>query len=365
MKPKTAPPESALVTALAAGDTAGVHRALQAQLDWDRVGELTALHQVDALCWWMSHQRIEEGNLESSELPSSLRDRWRMAYLHHLLRNEALGNDLAVMQEALATRGITAICLKGPWMAFRAYPDPGTRPVGDIDLCIRDRDYREAVAVLEAAGWQHHGPLPATARAALRHSHYRRQLRFSTRGRRPVELHFRLINVGPPGEEEPWLWQEARDLRLGSTLLRVPAPEAMLLHLLLHANQHGFAVLRTLHDIRWALDCDRQCLDSVMLHRLITRLRCRAACYHALELAVELAGARVDATLLDALRPSALRRRIFAVAWRLGAVRRLQAPRRSMRMEAPLFFLLEMGRARDKMRFLARVLIAAGKARAE
>ena len=364
MKPRTAPPESALVTALAAGDTAGIHRASRARPDWDQVGELAARHQVDALCWWMSHHRIEEGNLENPELPSSLRDRWRMAYLHHLLRNEALGNDLAVMQEALAARGIKAICFKGPWMAFRAYPDPGSRPVGDIDLCIQKRDYREAVAALETAGWRHRGPLPTTARAALRHSHYQRQLRFSTRGRRPVELHFRLVNVGPPGKEEDWLWQEARDLQLESTRLRVPAPEAMLLHLLLHANQHGFAVLRTLHDIRWALDCDRQLLDTAMLHRLITKLRCRAACYHALELAVELAGARVDASLLDALRPSALRRRIFATAWRLGAVRRLQAPRRRMRMEAPLFFLLELGRPRDKMRFLARVLMTAGKARA-
>jgi hypothetical protein len=114
-----------------------------------------------------------------------------------------------------------------------------------------------------------------------------------------------------------------------------------------------------LHDVRWALECDRRDLDADAFLRLVGRLRCRAACYHALELARDLAGAVVEDSILGALRPSAARRGLFALLWRLGAVRRLEASRRPMAMEAPLFYLLEMGGGRDKARFTARVITAA------
>ncbi|MCP4654658.1 MAG: PqqD family peptide modification chaperone [bacterium] len=357
-------PEAELVTALAAGHGDGVRSALHARPDGGTVSNLAALHQVDALCWWMWEKILaQEGDAGSLELPPRLSERLRMAYLHHLLRNEALVNDLAVLQDALAARGIEALYFKGPWVAFAAYPDPGTRPVGDVDLGIREGEYAGAVEALRAAGWSPDEALPETSSEALRRSHYSRQLRFSAPGRRPLELHLRLINVGLPGPEERWVWETARDLPVGRRSLRVPGPEAMLLHLLLHANQHGFAVLRLLHDVRWALAYDRRVLDAAAFLRLVERLRCRAACYHALELATDLAGAVVEDSILDALRPSAARRMLFAFLWRLGAVRRLAAAPRPMAMEAPLLYLLEMGGGRDKARFTFRVLVAAARPR--
>ncbi len=356
MKPGAASPEAALVTALAAGDADGTSRALASRPDEEKAGDLAAAHQVDALCWWMWKSFVAG----EADLPPALHKRLRLAYLHHLLRNEALGNDLEALRQALAAEGVDALCFKGPWVAFQAYPDPGARPVSDIDLGIREADFEAAVAALGAAGWKISGPLPRTGAEALAQSHFQGQLRFRARGRRPVELHFRMVNVGPPGPEETWVRDGARQLVDGSDAIRVPGPEAMLLHLLLHAGQHGFAVLRLLHDIRWTLEADRASLDTTAFHRLVRRLRCRPACYHALELAAEMAGARPDGSLLDPLRPSAARRRLFALVWRFDAVRRLEAPRRRMKMEAPLFYLLEMGRWRDKALYAARVLAAAG-----
>ena len=360
MRPQAAPPapEALLVTALATADAEGVRHALRRRPDGVKASDLAARHQVDALCWWMWRHAVAAD--DRVDLPPPLGDRLRGAYLHHLLRNEALGNDLAVLQEALAARGIEALSFKGPWVAFSAYPDPGARPVSDIDLGIREEDYVETVAALRAAGWRAPGPLPRTPSEALSRGHYRRQLRFCARGRRPVELHFRLVNVGPAAPEERWVWANTRELRVGRASFRVPGPEAMLLHLLLHANQHGFTVLRLLHDVRWAMDRDRPHLDVGAFYRLVERLRCRAVCYHALEMAVDMAGARVDPSISEALRPSALRRKLFAMVWRLDAARRLEASRRRMEMEAPLFYLLEMGRWRDKVFFLARVIAAAG-----
>ncbi len=353
-------PEAALVTALAAGDAEALRTAVRARPDWGKAGELALSHQVDALCWWMWRQIVdEEGASAHLELPAQFRDLLRKGYLHQLLRNEALLDDLAALRGALLAHGVEGLFLKGPWMAFEAYPDPGTRPVGDVDLCVREQHYRPAVAALQAAGWTPDAPLPSSAAAALERSHYRRQLVFSAPGRRDVELHFRLVNVGPPAAE-PWVWESSRELQAGTGRLRVPGPEAMLLHLLLHANQHGFAVLRMLHDVRWALERDAAELDQEMLLDRVRELRCRASCYHAFQLAAELADAPVDPKILDELRPSLARRALFARLWRLPAVRRLEARRRRVATESPLFYLLEMGRPWEKAGFAARVTARAG-----
>ena len=349
-------PAAALVRALAAGEAPEPGHAALSESDWRAAGDLAALHQVDALCWWMSRPLERGGTLE---LPRALHDRWRLAYLHHRLRNEALANDLARLLDELAAAGVEALCLKGPWMAFHAFPDPGTRPVGDIDLCVRETHYSGALDALRSAGWRSRDPLPGNVAEALWESHYRRQLRFTARGRRPVELHFRLLNMGPPGAPENWVWDNARELRLGSTRLRVPGPEAMLLHLLLHANQHGFAVLRLLHDVRWAIEADRMVVDMAAFRHTVRGLGCAASCYHALELAAELAGARLPDGV-ERLRPSLPRRALFSRLWRLEAARRLAAVRRRQEMESPLFYLLEMGRPVDKLLYALRVTAAAG-----
>jgi len=43
-------------------------------------------------------------------------------------------------------------------MAFCAYPDPGARPIGDIDLGIRERDYPGALGALREIGYEPDGP---------------------------------------------------------------------------------------------------------------------------------------------------------------------------------------------------------------
>lgn len=357
-------PEAAFVLALAAGNAEGARAAMKEGPDWDQVGDLAASHQVDALCWWMGRNAVApDGGSPLPELPSRLRERLRMQYLHHLLRNEALVNDLETLHHTLDARGVDALFLKGPWMAFQAYPDSGTRPVGDIDLCVREEHYSEAVAALGDAGWAAAGGLPQTAAEALERSHFRRQLRFSARGRRPVELHFRLVNMGPPAAEERWVWDRAREVQAGRCRLRVPGPEATLLHQLLHANQHAFAVLRLLHDVRWALARDLPEIEVSAFLNQVRELRCRASCYHGLQLAAELAAAAVPDSLLGALRPSPVRRAFFARAWRLPKARRLEALRYRTEIESPRFYLLEMGRARDKARFLTHLTASAGGSR--
>ena len=87
-------------------------------------------------------------------------------------------------------------------------------------------------------------------------------------------------------------YQHLRFLDLSSCRIAVPSPEAMLFHLLLHANQHGFRPLRLLFDIRWSMEKDLGELDPDVLHSLINTVQCRTSCYYSLLLAAKLAAER-------------------------------------------------------------------------
>ncbi len=356
-------PEAEFVRALAAGNREEVTQCLdRGRPDVQSIRRLADQHQVSALCGWQAQRIGLADKPPSLEVSKPLWEGLHLAYLHQRMRNEALVNDLLVLHEALADKSVEALVLKGPWLALHACPDPGIRPINDIDLCVDEHQHNEAIAALRAAGWKWRGTgaLPGSAREALEHTHYRQQLRFFAHGRRPVELHFRLVNLGPPRSRECWVWQSARELRVRDALIRVPGAEAMLLHLLLHANQHAFAYLRMLYDLRWALRADRSSLDFELLIAQIEQLGCAAACYHSFKLANELAAVRVPREALEALRPSALRQAVFSRLWSLPAVRRLEAPYRRMELESPLFYLLELGQVNEKCRYIKQLVAKAG-----
>jgi hypothetical protein len=343
-------PEGSLLLDLIRGAEPGTERH-SAAVDPERLLELVRAHQVDGL----AHSLLGRAGPEAvSRVPREAHDELRLRHAHDLVRNERLLEELGDVTCRLAARGIEALVFKGPWLAFEAYPDPGARRVDDIDLGVHERDYGGAVEVLEAAGYRLLGAPPRNGTEALRRAHYGGQLRFSCMGRRMVELHFRMINLGPPRNED-WVRERAMSLEIPRGRVAVPGPEAMLVHLLLHANQHGYGVLRLLCDVRYGLERTAAILDRDRLVARVRCLRCSASAYHGLLLARELAGADVPADLLAALRPRALRRKLFEAVWRVPSVRRLEGHRRPRRVESPFLYLCEVGGWEDKLRYLGGI----------
>src|SRR5215467_10395946 len=56
--------------------------------------------------------------------------------------------------ELFATKEISALVIKGPALAVRAYSDPSVRKYGDLDLLVRQRDIRRATEALIASGYR-------------------------------------------------------------------------------------------------------------------------------------------------------------------------------------------------------------------
>jgi len=62
--------------------------------------------------------------------------------------------ELFRLLELFASRGISALVIKGPALAVRAYSDPSVRKYGDLDLLVRQRDIRRATEALIASGYR-------------------------------------------------------------------------------------------------------------------------------------------------------------------------------------------------------------------
>ncbi len=322
--------------------------------DWSRFSERAAAHQTAAYYYW-----VYRASGRPASMPTAVWDQLRFVYLHHHMRNIQLFRELGEIHAVLSAAGLEHLFAKGPWLAFHAWPARGARPVGDIDLVVHERDVRAVWRHLLDLGYRAESPCPRDANEALAHAHYRRQYRFFAVGRRPLELHFRLVNLGPPSEGEPWLWRGCRVFPFGDGALPVPDATAMLFHLLLHANQHGFAVLRLLLDIRFHLESAGAEVDDALFAMLIRRYRLRHTCYHALALTAAVTDCDAFARIaLD--KPNLLQRWRFALLWSPQRAARLALPRTREHWEAPKLFLAEMATPRSAWRYLHGIARGAG-----
>jgi len=72
---------------------------------------------------------------------------------HNRLRMERLDQRAVALVERFARRGVPVTVVKGMHSAHRYFPEPGTRPVSDIDLVIAPRDLAVARLLLIQAGY--------------------------------------------------------------------------------------------------------------------------------------------------------------------------------------------------------------------
>jgi hypothetical protein len=156
----------------------------------------------------------------------------------------------AEVVHALDVSAVACLLLKGPALATWLYGDGSTRAYVDTDLLVAPADRRGAEDVLSGLGFVKRlddRDTPGWRQAA---HHW---LRASDRAN--VDLHRTLVGIGV---EEQRLWDalatDAERTRVGGTEVRVPSPPARVLHLALHAAQHGVGGGKHLLDLERGLE---------------------------------------------------------------------------------------------------------------
>jgi hypothetical protein len=157
----------------------------------------------------------------------------------------------AELFSALAQEEAGVRLLKGPSIARWLYDDPSEREYGDCDVLIAPESLAVAERALETLGYQREyddRALPAWwrehASAWLRH-----------RDAVSIDLHRTLAGVGVP---DPECWQllsaNPGSLRVGGTEVLTLSEPARMLHVALHAAQHGAGRGQGIQDLSRTLE---------------------------------------------------------------------------------------------------------------
>jgi hypothetical protein len=189
----------------------------------------------------------------------ALQDAYRLFALHAALHENAIERAFGLLRSA----GVEPILVKG-WAIARHYPEPGLRPYGDLDLCVRPEQYLRAEEVLHSQEGENVS----------------------------VDLHAGFTKLDERDLDD--LYENSELVKLGDVPVRVLGPEDHLRVLCVHLLRHGAWRPLWLCDIGAAVefrpagfDWDR-CLGSKR------RLSDWVAC--TIGLAHELLGAKVDDT---------------------------------------------------------------------
>ena len=131
-------------------------------------------------------------------LPPSVKRQLQGLYLRHRQANQVRAQVLGEILSCYRAAGIQALVLKGAALAHLLYPQPGLRPMRDLDLLVQKSEVRPAQQLLADLGFQAHLPQDET----LPGKHLAAASRYTAGLSVSVELHHNLFNTGSSASME-------------------------------------------------------------------------------------------------------------------------------------------------------------------
>ena len=235
---------------------------------WSTLDEKSAEHLVRALA---AHGVLPLFHAAASQeraagTPLTIR---RVAEANYMAAAAQAALRLRELRDVLSsfdTLGVEALVLKGAALAETVYENVALRPMGDLDLLVRERDLETAGEALLALGYREDsGEAPDL-------SHHRAFVRLLPSGvYSAIELHRRPFATPPFDRALPadQLFERSRLATIGGRTVPVPSDVDMLLHL------SGHLVLQHARSERliWVADVDRvaRLLNAEMWQEAIER----------------------------------------------------------------------------------------------
>jgi len=166
------------------------------------------------------------------QISIGLANDYRSSLVVSLLREAALRSLL----DAFNSCGVPVILLKGAYLGPVAYQDPALRPMGDLDVLIRDEDFGRAVRLIEDLDYRLVSPA-LYARDTMFHP----ALTFSRRARftDTVDLHRRIRSMDYYRFPSAVIWDQAVETQHLGDRTYFLTPELNFIHLSVHNLDHA------------------------------------------------------------------------------------------------------------------------------
>lgn len=202
--------------------------------DWDYLSNIAKMHRLGP----MLHHKLSRF---ADMVPLGVRDQLKASQRKHAMRNLKIYRELVTVTRILEAANIPSIALKGAYLARFSYPDPGLRPMRDLDLLIRPEQVIAAFELLKRHGYQ------SVHEAGLPEAHFLLNEHLSPLASPEgiaIELHHRLISDAHSAFSaglEDALWARNILNEVGGNQIRFLCAEDLLLHLCIHATyRHQF-----------------------------------------------------------------------------------------------------------------------------
>jgi hypothetical protein len=210
--------------------------------------------------------------------------------------------ELLRVLEGLKARGISAIPFKGAVLESWAYGEPSLRESGDLDIVIRRRNLREALAFLLAHDYRPHARELHEAILDMDHDHFGRYLRLDhTDGLVSIDLQTSLeaphFSFSLDVDE---LWDRAISRRFADQTVLSFSAEDLLILLCVHGTKDVWLKLKWICDVAEFIGRDNQINWGNVLFQA-THLRARRKLLLGCCLAHELLGAHLPDDILSCI----------------------------------------------------------------
>jgi len=219
--------------------------------DWENLLEASGQHGVAPLLY----HRLRTCHSDIP-IPANVMGRLRQAYLENAARNMGLYHQLGKLLKLFRQDNISVIALKGAHLATAVYRDIALRPMGDIDLLVKQNALLRVQEILVEQGYNASTEYTGCAQEHLP-PYYKK-------GSLPVEIHFHI--VGPPFSlriDVEKLFARAHMSSIQGIEILTLCPEDLLLHLCMHVSlKHTFNNgIRPLFDISQTIEHYAETLD--------------------------------------------------------------------------------------------------------
>jgi len=272
--------------------------------EWDQFPKMAQLEGVGPYIYWIFKENNWPINIPK-RTAASLMDQYHTTQKH----NTQLYKELDILLEAFEENKIPTILLKGAYLARTVYPNPSSRPMGDIDILVNRENLDKAIGLIQHLGYIENSP---ELRPGLREitRAFEHAIEFRKDNVTKVELHWNLAAGDSDWWKAPDLWAWSHTIPLPPQDNNVPQGLTLdlpssILYLCVHsALQHGLAQTRLiwLYDLHLLIQNNEDRIDWNNLIEMSVELEWSYAVWAVLDSARSLFSTQIPGTFLEKIQ---------------------------------------------------------------